>query len=59
LLTQGGPGGATKTIILKMYDEAFVNGNYGIANSIAIIFFILVIVVTLFIKLISPKEEKS
>jgi fructooligosaccharide transport system permease protein len=59
LLTQGGPGGATKTLILRLYDEAFINGDYGKASAISIIFFIILIIVTLILKRLGPREIRS
>jgi len=45
-LTKGGPGGATYSATLEIYREAFQNNNYGLGSAKAIIFFVIVLVIT-------------
>ncbi len=46
-LTQGGPYGSTEAFALNIYEEAFEYNNYGLASAKAVIFFIVVGVITL------------
>jgi len=41
VMTQGGPLGATDTLVLDLYETAFRNLDYGYASAIAYIVFIL------------------
>ncbi len=59
LITQGGPQNATMTIILQLYNQAFVNGSYGKASAISILFFVIVLTVSLVQRNLLPKEIKS
>lgn len=48
MITQGGPGDATITLVYYIYNVAFVNTpKYGYASAIAMVLFILVLIVTL------------
>ncbi len=48
MITQGGPGTATITLVYYIYNVAFVNTpKYGYASSIAMVLFVLVLIVTL------------
>ncbi len=48
MITQGGPGNATITLVYDIYNVAFVNTpKYGYASAIAMVLFVLVLVVTL------------
>ncbi|MFC7154380.1 carbohydrate ABC transporter permease [Halomarina halobia] len=44
ILTQGGPGYATTTLPVLAYREAFVAGNYGLANAMAVVMFVFLAV---------------
>ncbi len=46
IMTNGGPGRATKMLVLYIYNEAFVNFNYGLASAIAMILLLIVLIVT-------------
>lgn len=37
LFTGGGPNNATQTVMLKIYDYAFVNGDYGSATALSVL----------------------
>ena len=45
-LTKGGPGGATYSATLDIYREAFQNNNYRLGSATAIVFFVIVLVLT-------------
>lgn len=45
-LTRGGPGGATYSATLDIYREAFQNNNYGLGSAKALVFFVVVLVLT-------------
>ena len=47
MITQGGPGTATMTLVYYIYNVAFVNTpKYGYASAIAMVLFVLVLIVT-------------
>ena len=47
IMTNGGPRGATYTIILHLYNVGFRKLNVGYASSITVIFFLIVLVISL------------
>ena len=47
IMTNGGPGRATKMLVLYIYNEAFNNFNYGVASAIAMILLLIVLLVTI------------
>ncbi len=56
-LTKGGPGTSTYSTTMQIYQEAFTNNNYGLGSAQAIIYFVVVMVVTqLTLKVMSRKE---
>ena len=59
LITHGGPEHSTQTLILLLYDEAFVNGDYGKANAISVLFFLIVLVIALLQRRLLPREERA
>lgn len=46
LLTNGGPGSATKTIALEIYETAFQDMNIGYGGTISFILFLIILVIT-------------
>jgi multiple sugar transport system permease protein len=46
LSTQGGPLGATTVLVYYLYEQAFVNFNFGYASAIAYLLFVVILVVT-------------
>ena len=58
IITHGGPEGSTETLILLLYDEAFTNGRYGVASAISVLFFAIVVIVTLLQRWLTPKEQR-
>ncbi|KGA97028.1 glycerol-3-phosphate ABC transporter permease [Alkalihalobacillus alcalophilus ATCC 27647 = CGMCC 1.3604] len=48
ILTKGGPAESTNLIVYSIYQEAFINYQFGIASAQAVILFAIVLVLTLF-----------
>jgi len=56
-LTKGGPGGATYSVTLDIYREAFQNNNYGVGSAKSLVFFIIILVLTqLVLKVFRSRE---
>ena len=55
IMTDGGPGRATKMLVTYIYDEAFAKIRYGQASAIAMILLIIVLAVTI----IQIRSEKK
>ena len=48
MITQGGPGNATMTLVYDIYNVAFVNTpRYGYASAISMVLYVLVLIVTI------------
>ena len=45
-LTRGGPGGATTSATMNIYREAFQNNNYGLGSAKALVYFVVVVLLT-------------
>ena len=58
VMTKGGPQGATKTIIVLLYEEGFKMLRVGSASAIGVLFFLIVLAVSL-IQRIYLKEERA
>jgi len=58
-LTGGGPFGSTEIFALNIYNEAFLYNNYGYASAKAVIFFIIVALITLLQVRATKKREVS
>jgi len=58
IMTRGGPQGATKTIIVLLYEEGFKMLRVGYASAIGVLFFLIVLAVSL-IQRIYLKEERA
>jgi raffinose/stachyose/melibiose transport system permease protein len=56
-LTKGGPGGATYSATLDIYREAFQNNNYGVGSAKAIVFFVIILILTQIVLRISRRNE--
>lgn len=46
LLTNGGPGSATKTIALEIYETAFQEMNIGYGGTISFVLFVIILIIT-------------
>ena len=55
ITTQGGPGEATKVLAYHIYNQAFVNNDFGYASAVAMVLFAIVAVITV----IQFKTEKK
>lgn len=59
LISGGGPDETTEVILFKIYNEAFQNGDRGMASAISVIVFIILMVLTILnMKFGEEKEEK-
>lgn len=47
IMTQGGPGRATSVLVYVIYQQAFVNQNFGYASAMAFVLFMILLVVTI------------
>ncbi len=47
VMTAGGPGNATTTVVMNVYQTAFQDGSLGAAAAPAIVLFVLILIVTL------------
>ena len=56
-LTKGGPGGATYSATLEIYREAFQNNHYGLGSAKAIVFFVMVLILTQLVLKIFERRE--
>ncbi len=56
-LTQGGPFNSTQSVALNIYEEAFRNNRYGLGTAKALIFFVVVALITLVQVSITKKRE--
>lgn len=57
IMTEGGPGTATFVISYLIYNEAFVNYNFGKASALAMILFLLIAILTLILFGISNRRK--
>jgi len=56
-LTNGGPFGSTQMLALNIYNEAFTNNRYGVGEAKAIIFFVVVALISILQVYLSKKRE--
>lgn len=47
IMTEGGPGRATKMLVTYIYDEAFVKIRYGSASAISMVLLVIVLLITI------------
>lgn len=57
VMTKGGPGRATSVLVLKIYEDAFVDFKFGYASAEAMILFLLILFVTLIQFYHNKKQE--
>lgn len=48
VLTQGGPGKASYTLVYHIYKNAFIDFRFGMSSAAAVILFIVILIITLF-----------
>jgi raffinose/stachyose/melibiose transport system permease protein len=59
-LTKGGPFGSTESVALNIYNEAFVNNRYGIGTAKALVFFVIVAIITMIqVRVTKSKEVEA
>ena len=58
-LTNGGPGSATKSLSMYMYDVAFTYNKVGYASVIALVIFLICVAGSSLINLFDTKEDKQ
>ncbi len=46
VMTRGGPGDASRTVVMTLYETAFKNQEIGYASAIAVLLFIIIMIVT-------------
>ncbi|SDE56227.1 raffinose/stachyose/melibiose transport system permease protein [Paenibacillus sp. UNCCL117] len=56
-LTKGGPFNSTESVAMNIYNEAFVNNNYGLGTAKALLFFIAVSVITTIQVTLTKRKE--
>ncbi len=59
VMTQGGPGTATRTIVFDMYEAAFLRLDVGRASAIAVLMFLAVVLVALPPRLLAARKERK
>ena len=59
IMTGGGPNGSTETVVQLIYKEGFQYRNAGYSSAIAIIFFVLIIVISIIMQKFLEKNESS
>jgi multiple sugar transport system permease protein len=59
LLTAGGPGGASRTIVLLIYETAFGRWELGYATAAANALFVLIMAVTLVQYWVSSRNQEQ
>ncbi len=55
IMTQGGPGGSTTTLLYLYYEKSFMNFQMGPANAVAMVILVIIIVLSLASNKISSK----
>ena len=58
-MTQGGPQNSTRTFVYYIYEQGFQSRNFGYACSVATVFFVIVVTMSLMLERVSRqiKEE--
>ena len=56
-LTKGGPDGVTRTLGLLVYDNAFNNNQFGYANALAVVLFVIITIISVVQITLSRKYE--
>ena len=57
IMTQGGPKNSTKTLVYYIYTQGFQNGNFGYACSIAAVFFVIVVCMSMAMKKVTAATD--
>lgn len=59
VMTGGGPNGSTSTLALMIYQQGSVNRSVGYSSAISVIFFIIILVVSLLLQNTLLKDKKG
>ena len=59
VMTGGGPSGSSTVLLQYMYQQAFVNSNFGYAMAIAVFSLIISVAISIISRRITNKEEKA
>ena len=57
IMTQGGPKNSTKTLVYYIYTQGFQKGNFGYACSIAAVFFVIVVCMSMAMKKVNAATD--
>ena len=57
IMTQGGPKNSTKTLVYYIYTQGFQKGNFGYACSIATVFFVIVVAMSLLMNKVTTATD--
>ena len=57
IMTQGGPKNSTKTLVYYIYTQGFQKGNFGYACSIAAVFFVIVVCMSVAMKKVTAATD--
>ena len=57
IMTQGGPKNSTKTLVYYIYTQGFQKGNFGYACSIAAVFFVIVVCISMAMKKVTAATD--
>ena len=57
IMTQGGPKNSTKTLVYYIYTQGFQKGNFGYACSIAAVFFVIVVCMSMSMKKVTAATD--
>ena len=57
IMTQGGPKNSTKTLVYYIYTQGFQKGNFGYACSIAAVFFVIVVCMSMAMKKVTATTD--
>jgi len=58
LMTQGGPEGATQTVVRFIYEQGFTRGSVGVAAAASVMFFLVVLAISIAQRYIFTSEEE-
>lgn len=58
LLTQGGPQGATQTVVRYIYEQGFTRGGVGIAAAASVLFFLVVLAISIGQRYVFRSDEE-
>ena len=57
IMTQGGPKNSTKTLVYYIYTQGFQKGNFGYACSIAAVFYVIVVCMSMAMKKVTAATD--